>query len=155
MKKTNAIRLLARQKLPYTTITYTYDPENLDVGHIAMVNKLALNTIYKTLILTGDKTGVFVALVAGNDQLNLKKAAVASGNKKVALLPVKHLLATTGYIRGGCSPLGLKKNYPIYLDESAQALEYLYVNAGTRGLLVGLLPQHLIQATAAIYVSLS
>lgn len=155
MKKTNAIRLLEQQKISYTTVSYTYDPDNLEVGHIAQFNGLELTSIYKTLILKGDKTGVFVALVAGDAQLNIKKAAQVSGNKKVALLPVKDLLATTGYIRGGCSPLGLKKSYPIYLDESARDLEYLYVNAGTRGLLIGLTPQDLVQATAASFVSLS
>ena len=155
MKKTNAIRLLEQQQLPYTTVSYTYNPDNLEVAHIAQENELELASIYKTLILTGDKTGVFVVLVAGNAQLNLKKAAQVSGNKKVALLPVKNLLATTGYVRGGCSPLGLKKNYPIYLDESAQDLEYLYVNAGARGLLIGLTPKNLIQATAAYYGLLS
>jgi Cys-tRNA(Pro)/Cys-tRNA(Cys) deacylase len=151
MKKTNALRLLDRQKIPYTTISYTYDPENLDVAHIAASNDLALKTIYKTLILKGDKTGVFVAVVAGDAQLNLKKAAQASGNKKVALLPVKDLLATTGYMRGGCAPLGLKKNYPVYLDVSAKGLELLYVNAGVRGLLVGLQPDDLVQAAGAVY----
>lgn len=154
MKKTNALRLLDRQKIPYTTINYTYDPENLEVAHIAVNNGLELSTIYKTLILKGDKTGVLVAVVAGAAQLNLKKAAQASGNKKVALLPVKDLLATTGYVRGGCSPLGLKKNYPVYVDVSAQILDYLYVNAGVRGLLVGLQPHDLVQATQAIYKGL-
>ncbi|MFK7796117.1 MAG: Cys-tRNA(Pro) deacylase [Aureispira sp.] len=155
MKKTNALRLLDQQKKNYTTINYTYDPENLDVAHIATTNDLELSTIYKTLILKGDKTGVLVAVVAGDAQLNLKKAAQASGNKKVALLPVKDLLATTGYVRGGCSPLGLKKNYPIYIDVSAEVLDYLYVNAGVRGVLVGLQPNDLVQVTEAVYEVLS
>ena len=154
MKKTNALRLLDRQKLPYTTISYSYDPENLDVAHIAATNDLELSNIYKTLILKGDKTGVFVAVVAGDAQLHLKKAAQASGNKKVALLPIKDLLATTGYIRGGCSPLGLKKNYPVYIDVLGEGLELLYVNAGLRGLLVGLHPNDLVQATGAVYAEL-
>ena len=149
MKKTNALRFLDRQQLLYTTVPYTYDPKNLEVAHIAQENQLLLKEIYKTLVLKGDKTGIFVVLVAGDQQLNLKRAAQASGNKKVALLPVKDLLANTGYVRGGCSPLGMKKKYPIYIDESAQQLAYLYVNAGMRGLLVGLTPSALQAATAA------
>lgn len=155
MKKTNALRLLEEQQLLYTTVSYTYDAENLDVAHIAQENQLLLTTIYKTLVLTGDKTGVFIALVAGDQQLNLKKAAQVSGNKKAVLLPVKKILATTGYIRGGCSPLGLKKKYPVYLDASAKHLEYIYVNAGVRGLLVGLNPEDLQTATEATWSPLS
>lgn len=155
MKKTNAIRLLEQYQFTYTTLSYTYDANNLDVVHIAQANGLFLETIYKTLVLVGDKTGVFIALVGGESQLNFKKAAKASGNKKVVLLPVKKLLATTGYIRGGCSPLGLKKKYPIYLDEPAQCLNCIYVNAGRRGLLIGLMPQDLQIATEAEWASLS
>jgi Cys-tRNA(Pro)/Cys-tRNA(Cys) deacylase len=155
MKKTNAIRLLEQKKLPYTTIAYVYQPENLDVVHLAKTNALSVASIYKTLVLKGDRSGIFVTVVAGGRQLDLKKAAVVSGNKKVALLPVKQLQAATGYIRGGCSPIGMKKKYPIYVDESGQLLDSLYVNAGIRGLLVGLSPAALQTATQAQWAAIT
>lgn len=143
MKKTNAIRLLQQKKIAFDTIHYIYDSENLDVRKIAEDNKLELEHIYKTLVLEGDKTGIVVALVAGNQVVSLKKMAAVSRNKKVAMLAVKDLQKYTGYVRGGCSPIGMKKQYPIYISEAAKNLEKLYINAGTRGTLVGVAPSDL------------
>ena len=143
MKKTNAIRLLQQKKINFEAVHYEYDSENLNVGKIAKDNDLALEQVYKTLVLEGDKTGVIVALVAGDQSLSLKKMATISKNKKVAMLAVKDLQKHTGYIRGGCSPIGMKKQYPVYISEEAKDLEKLYINAGTRGILVGLVPSDL------------
>ncbi|WMX12066.1 MULTISPECIES: Cys-tRNA(Pro) deacylase [unclassified Aureispira] len=154
MKKTNAIRLLQQKKVTFDTIEYTYDSENLNVQKIAEDNGLTLTHIYKTLVLKGDKTGVFVALVAGDASLSLKKMAAVSQNKKVAMLAVKDLQKHTGYVRGGCSPIGMKKQYSVYISEEAKDLEKLYINAGTRGLLVGLVPKDLYNLAQAEWVEI-
>lgn len=143
MKKTNAIRLLEQAKINFELIEYHYDPENLDVAKIALDNKLDLTKIYKTLIAKGDKTGPLVAIVPADQNLSLKKLAGLSGNKKIALLPVNDLQKNTGYVRGGCSPIGLRKALPVYMDEGAMQLNKLFVNAGTRGLLFGCTPKAL------------
>ena len=149
MKKTNAIRLLEQKKIAFDTVEYTYNSENLSVELIAEENDLSLPEIYKTLVLKGDKTGIIVALVAGDKTVSLKKLAAVSGNKKIAMVAVKDLQKNTGYIRGGCSPIGMKKQFPIYVSEEAQYLGKMYVNAGVRGILVGLKPQKLLEAANA------
>ena len=149
MKKTNAIRLLEQKKIAFDTVEYTYNSENLSVELIAEENDLSLPEIYKTLVLKGDKTGIIVALVAGDKTVSLKKLAAVSGNKKIAMVAVKDLQKNTGYIRGGCSPIGMKKQFPIYVSEEAQHLGKMYVNAGVRGILVGLKPQKLLEAANA------
>lgn len=148
------MRVLERAGVSYEVQAYTYDPTQLDVQHIALENQLPLEQIYKTLVLKGDKTGLLVALVNGNDQLHLKKVAQASQNKKVLLLPPKVLQGTTGYIRGGCSPIGMKKNFPTYLDQQAANLPHLYINAGVRGLLVRLSPNDLQRVIPFVYATL-
>ncbi|OJJ15468.1 aminoacyl-tRNA deacylase [marine bacterium AO1-C] len=154
-KKTNAIRLLEKHHKTYQTVEYQYDPENLDVAKIAADNQLELTSIYKTLVLKGDKTGIWVAVVPGNKTLSLKAMAQASSNKKVAMVPVKDIQGLTGYIRGGCSPLGMKKAYPVVIDDSAQAQELIFVNAGQRGILVGLNPHDLQEVSNAIWGEIS
>ncbi|MCO6491110.1 MAG: Cys-tRNA(Pro) deacylase [Phaeodactylibacter sp.] len=149
-KKTNALRQLDARKVQYETVEYQYDAEDLSVEHIAAENGLLLERIFKTLVAKGDKNGVAVAIVPGHKNLDFKALARASGNKKMALIPVKDILVLTGYIRGGCSPIGMKKDYPAYLDTSALAYDVIYVNAGQRGLLVGLSPEALRQITGAV-----
>ncbi len=145
MKKTNAMRILDRKKIKYTTVSYHYDPENLDVKLIAEENDLLLNTVFKTLVLKGDKNGVFVVVIPGDTSLNLKMAAKESGNKKSTLIPVKDIEKITGYIRGGCCPIGMKKEFPVYIDAKAQELKMIYFNAGTRGLLLGVETDQLLK----------
>ena len=111
MTKTNALRLLDKANISYRLIAYTYDAENLDVAKIAADNQLALGQVYKTLVCTGDKTGPIVVIVPGDESLDVKALAQVSGNKKIALLPLKDLTSTTGYVRGGCSPLGMNKKF--------------------------------------------
>lgn len=143
MKKTNAARILDRHKVKYELISYDFDESDLSATHLAQKNELPINSIYKTLVGRGDKNGVFVAVIPGAQTLNLKAMAKASGNKKVALIAMKELLPLTGYIRGGCSPLGMKKNYPTYLDSSILDHEKVYVSGGVRGTKILLQPTDL------------
>ena len=119
----------------------------MSVKKIAGDNFLKAENVFKTLVAKGDKNGVLVAVINGNQKLNLKSIAKVSGNKKIALIPVKDLLKLTGYIRGGCSPIGMKKPFPVFLDESASNFETIYVNAGMRGILVNLEPKDLLKIT--------
>ena len=135
-KKTNALRILEQQSVSYELQEYEYDPEALSIGALSKVNDFPIERIYKTLVLKGDKTGPVVAVIPGDKSLIMKQLAKVSGNKKVTLVPLKDLENLTGYVRGGCSPVGMKKLFPVFLDESAQALGQIYVNAGQRGLLM-------------------
>jgi Cys-tRNA(Pro)/Cys-tRNA(Cys) deacylase len=136
MKKTNAVRILERHKVKYDLLVL---PEKKGYGSAvdtAMQNGLIPSQIFKTLVTKGDKTGVVVAVVSGDKQLNFKKLSKATGNKKMAMYPLKDLTALTGYVRGGCSPLGMKKDFPVVLDETANDFDEIYVNAGKRGTLM-------------------
>ena len=154
MKKTNALRLLESQQIDYEILEYNYEPENLDLGKIAADNQLDLKIIYKTLVLKGDKSGIIVAVLDGESNVSLKKLAEISGNKKTELVPVKDLQSLTGYIRGGCSPVGMKKKYPVFIDDKAAQLEKIYVNAGARGILFGIKPDELCKICEAIFVNI-
>lgn len=146
MTKTNALRLLDKAGIPYRVVEYTYDAEDLDVAKIAADNGLELAQVYKTLVCQGDKTGPVVAVVPGDAPLDLKALAQASGNKKIALAPLAKLTALTGYVRGGCSPIGMKKEFPVILDEDADFWDEILVNAGARGVLFGAEPTALATA---------
>lgn len=154
MKKTNALRLLDKAKINYTIFEYEYDPDHLSAKAIAEENGISLDQVYKTLVGKGNKTGVLVAVIPSNGTLDFKALCKAAGNKKMTLVPVKDLQGLTGYIRGGCSPLGMKKDYPIFLDASIEEQKRIYVNAGQRGLLVGIAPSDLITVTKAIVANL-
>ncbi len=145
------MRLLDKAGFTYQLQPYEYDPENLDVSLIASQNGLALESIYKTLVLQGDKTGLIVAVVPGHCSLDLKAAAKISGNKRVFMLPQKDLEKNTGYIRGGCCPFGMKKNFPVYVDQRGEDLETLFVNAGKRGILIGITPEALDKVARATF----
>ena len=135
MKKTNALRILDQHKATYRLVEYCYDENKLSVQEIAKQNDLQIERVFKTLVIKGDKTGVLVALIPGHKQLHFKSIAKISGNKKTTTVAVKDLEALTGYIRGGCSPIGMKKKFPVFIDQSALDQEIIYVNAGKRGLL--------------------
>lgn len=152
IQKTNAARLLDRAKIPYRLVPYTVDPDNLAADHVAAELGEDINCVYKTLVLHGSATGYFVCVIPGNREVDLKKAAKASGNKKAEMIPMKDLLAVTGYIRGGCSPLGMKKAFPTYLQQDALSLPEFFVSAGQRGLQLCVNPSQLadfINATPA------
>lgn len=155
MKKTNAIRLLDRHKIAYELVEYTYDAEDLSVPKIAEQNNLQVEQVYKTLVAKGDKTGLVVAVVRGDLSLNFKALAKESGNKKMALIPVKEIQGLTGYIRGGCSPIGMKKDFPVFIDETAKDHAIIYVNAGTRGILMGLAPNDLVRVSGGKFVEIA
>lgn len=136
MKKTNAIRILERNGVGYQLLEYTYNPDDLDVRTIAQENGLEIKEIYKTLVAKGNQSGLLVAVIPGNKKLDRKVMAQVSGNKKIGLVETSKLEELTGYIRGGCSPIGMKSSPPVYLDASARSLGAIWVNAGIRGLLV-------------------
>lgn len=133
MTKTNAMRLLEKAGIPFTTAEYEVDENDLSGTHAAEVLGQDPDTMFKTLVLKGDKSGYFVCCIPVNKELDLKKAAKASGNKKCEMLHVKDLLGVTGYIRGGCSPVGMKKKFPTYMDISAENFSEISVSAGVRG----------------------
>ena len=134
LAKTNAARLLEHAGIPFELIPYTVDPEHLEAQHIADELGEDINRVFKTLVLNGTGSGYFVCVVPGNCEVDLKKAAKVAGAKKADLIPMKELLPLTGYIRGGCSPVGMKKPFPTYFHESALDYDRIFVSAGVRGL---------------------
>ena len=144
MTKTNAMRLLEQHKIAYETAEYEYDENNLSGVHAAECIGLPAEQVFKTLVARGDKTGILVFCIPVNAELDLKKAAAISGNKKVEMTHVKELLALTGYIRGGCSPIGMKKKYPTYIDETAILFDKIAVSAGIRGQQILIAPESLL-----------
>lgn len=153
-KKTNAARILDRLKIPYEIKTYEVDEEDLSAVHVAETAGIDIATVFKTLVTRGDKSGVIMAVINGADEINLKLLAKASGNKSVEMIHLNELLLLTGYIRGGCSPLGAKKDYPVYLDSKALSHEKISISAGLRGMQLILSPQDLVKATRATVAEL-
>jgi Cys-tRNA(Pro)/Cys-tRNA(Cys) deacylase len=149
MEKTNAARILDKAHITYSTVLYETD-DDLSAQHIAEINGFDIQSLYKTLVLKGDKTGPIVALLRGDKSLNVKKLALLSGNKRCEMVPSKDLLTLTGYIRGGCSPIGMKKPFPTFIDKDALMHEQVFVNAGKKGIQLKLAPSDLIGATNAI-----
>jgi Cys-tRNA(Pro)/Cys-tRNA(Cys) deacylase len=150
MKKTNAARLLDAKSIDYELAEYEVNESDLSAVSLAKKIGQDVEQIFKTLVLRGDKNGVFVCVVPGDTEVDLKKAAKVSGNKNCAMVQQKELLGLTGYIRGGCSPLGMKKPYPMYIHETCQLFEQIYISAGQRGLQLKLNPEDLIRMTDAV-----
>lgn len=149
IQKTNAARILDRMNIAYELIPYEVDESDLSATHVAEQLGEAVEQVFKTILLQGDKSGVFVCIVPGAAEVNLKNAAVVSQNKKAETVAMKELLPLTGYIRGGCSPLGMKKPYPIFLHKTARDFPFIYISAGQRGLQLRLSPLDLQKAVAA------
>ena len=147
ISKTNAARLLDKQKIAYKLVPYTVDENNLAATHIADELGEDIRRVFKTLVLHGDRAGYFVCVIPGNDEVDLKKAAKAIGDKKADLIPVKELLPLTGYIRGGCSPIGMKKHFPTLFHSTLTDYEAVYVSAGVRGLQLEIKPEDLLKAS--------
>ncbi len=147
--KTNAIRLLEHAGIPFTAIPYEYDEEYVDAAHTAATLGEDINRVFKTLVLRGERNGLFVCVVPGNAEVDLKKAAAAFGDKKAEMIHMRELLPTTGYIRGGCSPVGMKKALPTFFHSSALDYDSIYVSAGQRGLQLNIAPQALIDFVGA------
>ena len=148
------MRLLEAAKVPFSTRTYPVDEEHLDAQHVADSLGEDINCVFKTLVLRGERTGLFVCVVPGNCEVDLKKAAHAAGDKKVEMIAMKELLPTTGYIRGGCSPVGMKKALPTYFHSTATDFDTIYVSAGVRGMQLEINPAHLIAFVGATVTDL-
>ena len=149
LQKTNAARLLDAAGISYTLVPYEVDEEHLEASHVAEQLGEDLDRVFKTLVLRGDRNGLFVCVMPGSLEVDLRVAARISGNKNCAMIHVKELLPLTGYIRGGCSPIGMKKPFPTFVHESALLYETIYVSAGIRGLQLCLSPQDLIAFVGA------
>lgn len=154
INKTNVARLLDKAKVPYQLVPYEVDENDLSAIHVAEQLDENVEQVFKTLILHGDKSGYFVCVIPGADEVDLKKAAKVSRNKKCEMIPVKELLPLTGYIRGGCSPIGMKKHFPTYIHFSAEQFDNIYISAGQRGLQVLLAPADLVRETNASFADL-
>lgn len=152
--KTNAARLLERAKIAFELVPYPVDEEHLEAQHIADSLGEDINRVFKTIVLHGDRKGYFVCVVPGNTEIDLKKAAKAIGDKKVDLIHVKELLPLTGYIRGGCSPVGMKKQFPTFFHTTALNFDSIFVSAGVRGLQLSINPQKLIDFVRAQVVDI-
>ncbi|MBG7715518.1 Cys-tRNA(Pro) deacylase [Enterococcus faecium] len=152
--KTNAIRMVEQKKIPYTEHEYEWDESHLSASSVAEQLPESQSRIFKTLVAVGNVTGPLVAVIPGEAELNLKKIAKVSGNKKVEMLHLKDLEATTGYIRGGCSPIGMKKLFPTYLDQIAESYEQIIVSAGRRGLQMELAPQDICALTSGQFADI-
>ncbi|WP_085991638.1 Cys-tRNA(Pro) deacylase [Oceanobacillus senegalensis] len=150
LQKTNAIRLLEKENIDYKIHEYKWN-EISEAKKIANDVGISQEKIYKTLVSVGDKTGVLVTCIPSSSELDLKALAKVSGNKKVEMLPMKNLEKTTGYIRGGCSPIGMKKLFPTYISSTAESMESVVVSAGRRGLQIEVNPDELLAVTNANY----
>ena len=145
LSKTNAARLLDQHHVAYELIPYEVDENDLSATHIAAQLNEPIEQVFKTLVLCGDRTGHFVCVVPGACEVDLKKAAKVSGNKKCDLIAMKELLPLTGYMRGGCSPVGMKKQYPTFMDETAILYDEIAISGGARGLQMILNPEELME----------
>ena len=153
-KKTNAARKLDELKIEYKIVEYPADEEHLDAIHVAQEVGMPPAQVFKTLCVRGDKNGVMFAVIPGDGELDLKALAKVSGNKRAELVALKEVLPLTGYIRGGCSPLGAKKNYPVYMDASCNNWPEIAISAGQRGMQLVAAPADLQRATNATVVPL-
>lgn len=150
IEKTNAARLLDKAAIEYELIPYEVDEEDLSAVHVAEQLGEPVEKVFKTLVLKGDKSGYFVCVIPGADELDLKLAAKVSGNKNCDLIPMKDLFSVTGYIRGACSPIGMKKHFPTFIHHSCKNFDKIYVSAGKRGLQLLISPEDLV-AVAQIF----
>ena len=155
INKTNVARLLDKAKVAYQLVPYEVDENNLSAIHVAEQLGENIAQVFKTLVLHGDKNGYFVCVIPGADEVDLKKAAKVSGNKSCEMIPMKELLPLTGYIRGGCSPIGMKKHFPTYFHHTIEQFDHIYVSAGQRGLQIKIAPSDLIQEVRGIVADIS
>lgn len=149
-EKTNAARLLDKAGIKYNLIPYEFDENDLAARHVADSLGQPIGQVFKTLVLHGDKSGHIVCVIPGDGEVDLKALAKISGNKKVEMIHMKDLLSVTGYIRGGCSPVGMKKKFPTYIHSTATSFGTIYISAGVRGLQIEINPKELIGFTGAV-----
>lgn len=155
IQKTNAIRLVEQKKIPYVEHEYAWKEEDVSAKAAAETGVVANELIYKTLVAVGNNTGPIVAVIPGNHEVDLKKLAKVSKNKKVEMLHVRDLEATTGYIRGGCSPVGMKKQFPTFIESHAETHKTIVVSAGRRGLQMELSPVALCRLVNGTFAEIS
>lgn len=155
MNKTNAMRLLEAAKIPYDLLEYAVDESDLSGESVARKTGKDHSQVFKTLVFFGEKNGYGVCCIPACDELDLKKTAKAFGEKKVEMIPVRDLLKVTGYIRGGCSPIGMKKQFPTVIDETACLFDKIYVSAGVRGAMLGIEPDKLADFVGAKMVDVT
>lgn len=153
--KTNAARLLDRAEIRYELIPYWVGEEHLSADQVAQQLGEPVERVFKTLVCRGDRTGYFVCLVPGDREADLKAAARISGNKRAELIPMKELLPVTGYVRGGCSPLGMRRTFPTYIHATARDFDTIFISAGVRGLQLRLAPEDLAALTGAVFASVA
>ena len=154
MTKTNAMRMLDRAKIKYDVLQYDYDESDLSGVHAAAALSLDPNQVFKTLVTRGGKNGLFVFCIPVGAELDLKKCAKCAGVKSLEMIHVKELISLTGYMRGGCSPLGMKKPFPTFIHEDCILWDFIYVSAGLRGLQIKINPNDLLRAVPAVAVPL-
>ena len=144
MGKTNVVRLIERENIAYTIKEYEVDENDLSGVHVAIQLGQPVEQVFKTLVLKGEQKGYLVCCIPVAKELDLKKVAKATGDKKVEMIPMRDLLMVTGYIRGGCSPIGMKKKLPTFIDETSELFDVIAISAGIRGMQILLNPQDLI-----------
>lgn len=154
IEKTNAMRMLDQSNIPYETGEYEYDESDLSGDHVADYLGISKEEIFKTLVTRGNDNELYVFVVPVSGELDLKKAAAAAGVKKVEMIHVKEIFNLTGYLRGGCSPIGMKKQYPTFIDETAILFDKIYISGGKRGLQIIIDPQVLADFTGAKLVDI-
>ncbi len=143
MNKTNAVRIAEAAKIPFKIFEYEVDEDDLSGASVARKINAVEDSVFKTLVTRNDKNAILVFCIPVNQELNLKKAASASGSKKVEMIKLSELLPLTGYVRGGCSPIGMKKEYPVFIEETAQIMDNICISAGMRGMQIQLSPHDL------------
>ena len=154
INKTNAARILDSKKINYELVPYTVDESDLAATHVAAELGEDIAQVFKTLVLRGDRNGLLVCVIPGNKEVDLKKAAKLSGNKKVEMIAMKELLPLTGYIRGGCCPIGMKKPFPTWIHSTCMDFPFIYISAGVRGLQLKIAPQDLLDVTDSVVADL-
>lgn len=154
LPKTNAARLLDQAKIAYELIPYVVDESNLAATHVAEQLGEDVSQVFKTLVLRGDRNGIFVCVIPGDQEVDLKKAAKVSGNKSAEMIAMKELLPTTGYIRGACSPIAMKRHFPTFIHLTALDFEVIYVSAGVRGMQIRVSPLELVSFVGGDVVAL-
>ena len=154
LQKINAVHLLESESIPHSTLTYEVDDS--DLSGITVANKIGVEPerVFKTLVTRGEKTGINVFCIPVTKELNLKKAALVCGDKKIEMIKEKELLPLTGYIKGGCSPIGMKKNYPTFIDETAQLFDEISISAGLRGMQIMIKPNDLLEVVKGKFADL-
>ena len=155
MTVTNAMRLLTQAGIPFETSEYPVDESDLSGVHAAAMLGVDADCVFKTLVVRGERKGICVFVIPVAEELDLKKCASTMGDKKAEMIHVKELLGLTGYVRGGCSPIGMKKKYPTYIDEIATLFDRIYVSAGLRGQQLIINPEDLRGYTEATYADLT